>query len=377
MVVVQQEIPVSLVPENVARLTPYAAGKPIEEVEKELGLTNVLKLASNESPLGPSPKALAAIAEIAPKIAVYPDGLAPVLRAPVAQHLQIPEDHLVFGNGSDELLHLICETFIQPGVSGTVQADPSFAMYQIYATLAGAKITKVPLIDYTHDLDGIADAITLDTKIVFIANPNNPTGTFLTHKTVQRYLDRVPDHVITVFDEAYDEFVESQEKPDLLPIIREGRNIIVCRTFSKAYALAGLRVGYAIARPEITDYLNRGRSPFNVNMLAQHAAAAALADTEHLKKTVALNSAGKRQLYDALDQRGLPYVPTEANFVLIDVSRDSRDVFDALLRLGVIIRAGYGLGLPYHIRVSIGTHEQNARFLSALDRVLGSQGVSE
>jgi histidinol-phosphate aminotransferase len=370
MVVAQQEIAISLVPENVARLHPYAPGKPIEEVQKELGLTDVLKLASNESALGPSPKALEAIANAASKIALYPDGLAPVMRGPIARRLGFPEDHLVFGNGSDELLHLICETFVQPGVSGTVQADPSFAMYQIYATLAGAEITKVPLKNFTHDLEAMADAITKRTKIVFIANPNNPTGTLVTKSSVDRYMDRVPEHVITVFDEAYDEFVEHPDKPDVLKYVRDGRNVIVCRTFSKAYALAGLRVGYAIARPELTDYLNRGRSPFNVNMLAQFAAAAAWADTEHLSKAVALNSAGKRQMYAELSARGLNYVPTQANFIIIDVGRDSKAVFNALLKLGVIIRAGAGLGLPNHIRVTISTAEHNERFLQALDKVL-------
>lgn len=360
----------SLVPDNVARLKPYAPGKPIEEVQKELGLTDVLKLASNESPLGPSTKALNAIAEIAPKIALYPDGLAPVLREPIAAHMNVPEDHIVFGNGSDELLHLICETFVHPGVSGTVQGDPSFAMYHIYATLAGANVTKVPLRNYTHDLDAMADAIDENTKLVFIANPNNPTGTLVTRPAVERYLARVPNHVITIFDEAYDEYVEHPDKADLLPFVRDGRNVIILRTFSKAYALAGLRVGYGIARPEITDYLNRGRSPFNVNMLAQYAAAAALSDIEHLNKTKAINSSGKKQIYAALEARNIPYVPTEANFILIDLARDSRDVFQALLKLGVIIRAGYGLGLPHHIRVSVGTTEQNARFLSALDEVL-------
>jgi len=370
MVVIQQELPVSLVPENITRLTPYAAGKPIEEVQKELGLADIVKLASNESPLGPSPKALEAIASIASKIAFYPDGLAPVLRAPIAAKLGVPEEYLIFGNGSDEILHLICETFITPGISGTVQADPSFAMYHIYATLADAKVTKVPLVNYTHDLEAIAGAVTAETKIVFIANPNNPTGTLVTQSEVDRYMARIPDHVITVFDEAYYDYVEHLEKPDLLPYVLAGRNVIICRTFSKAYGLAALRVGFAIARPEITDYLNRGRSPFNVNMVAQFAAAAAWADTDHLKNAVAINSAGKKQVYAALNKRGIPYVPSEANFVLIDVGRDSREVFDALLRQGVIVRAGAGLGLPQHIRVTIGKPEQNERFFSALDKVL-------
>jgi histidinol-phosphate aminotransferase len=373
MPVIQYEMRPALVPENVTRLKPYAPGKPIEEVQKELGLTDVLKLASNESALGPSPKAIQAIKDTAAKVALYPDGLAPILRAPLAIKLDVPEDALVFGNGSDELLHLICETFIQPGVDGTVQADPSFAMYDIYATLAHAEVIKVPLRNYVHDLEAMADAITPSTKIVFVANPNNPTGTLVTSAAVDSFLSRVPDHVITVFDEAYDEFVDHPDKPDVLPYVREGRNVIVCRTFSKAYALAGLRVGYAIARPEIADYLNRGRSPFNVNMVAQFAAAAALSDAEHLARTIELNSAGKKQMYEALTSREIEYVPTEANFILIDVRRDSRVVFDALLRLGVIVRGGAGLGLPEHIRVTIGSADQNKRFLTALDQVLGSK----
>jgi histidinol-phosphate aminotransferase len=294
-----------------------------------------------------------------------------VLRAAVSERFDIDPDSLVFGNGSDEILHLICETFLVPG-DETVQGDPSFAMYEIYATLANATVVKVPLTDYTHDLDKMADSVTDKTRVVFIANPNNPTGTLVTQKQVERLLSRLPERVILVLDEAYDEYVENPDKPNLIPLIKEGRNVVVSRTFSKLYALAGLRVGFGIAPPALAGYMNRARSPFNVNLVAQAAAVAAWGDEEHVKHSVAVNAAGKRQLYAALKDAGIGYVPSEANFVLIDVALDSREVFDALLKRGVIVRAGYGLGLPNHIRVTIGSEAQNARFLSELSRVLSS-----
>ena len=359
-----------LVADNIARLKPYHPGKPIEEVQRELGLSHVIKLASNENPNGPSPKAVEAMHAAALRVALYPEGAAPLLRAAVAERLDVSEDALVFGNGSDELLHLVCETFLVPGIDGTVQADPTFAMYEIYSTLANADIVKVPLKNFAHDLDAMADAITDKTRVVFIANPNNPTGTLVTRRQVEGLLDRLPARVILVSDEAYDDYVESPDKPNLLPFVREGRNIIVTRTFSKVYALAGLRVGFAVAPPALAGYMNRARSPFNVNLVAQAAALAAFKDVDHVRCSVAANSAGKRQIYAALESARIGYVPSEANFVLIDVERDSREVFDALMRRGVIVRAGHGLGLPRHIRVTIGTAEQNTRFLSDLLAVM-------
>jgi histidinol-phosphate aminotransferase len=280
----------------------------------------------------------------------------------------MPPDHLVFGNGSDEILHLLALTFLH-GPAHIVQADPSFAMYEIYAKLCDARITKVPLDNYTHDLDSMADAVTPETRIVFVANPNNPTGTLVTQAAVDRYLGRVPEDVITVFDEAYAEYVTHPDKPDMRPYVREGRNVVILRTFSKAYGLAGLRVGYGIARPEIIGLLNRVRSPFNVNLLAQAAAAAAAGDTEHLARTVATNTEGRVTLEQAFTKMGLEYVPSEANFILVDVKRDAKETASALERRGVIVRAG--LGLPHHIRVTIGTPAQNERFIAALADVLG------
>lgn len=353
---------------HIARLRPYVPGKPIEEVQRELGLTDVIKLASNENPLGPSPRALAALTHVLAGLSLYPEGSAPALRQAVSRHVEMPPESLVFGNGSDEVLHLLALTFLAPG-DETVQADATFAMYEIYATQCNATPIKVPLLHYTHDLEAMAEAITPQTRMIFIANPNNPTGTLVTRKTVERFLDRVPPHVLVVFDEAYDEYVSDPDKPDLRPLVREGRNVVILHTFSKVYGLAGLRVGYGIAKPEIAEVLNRVRSPFNVNLPAQAAATAALDDLEHIAHSVALNAESRDYFYAEFEKMGLPYVPSQANFVLVDVGRDSRAVFEDLQYRGVIVRAGFG-GLPHHIRVTTGTMPQNRRFLAALKEVL-------
>ena len=357
------------VAEHILRLRPYLPGKPIEEVQRELGLTDIIKLASNENPLGPSPHAVAAITQMASSVTMYPEGSAPLLREAVSRLTDMPPDTLVFGNGSDEVLHLLALSFLRPG-DEVVQGDPSFAMYEIYTTQCGATPVKVPLTDFTHDLEAMADAITEKTRMVMIANPNNPTGTLVTRSEIERFLSRVPSDVLVVFDEAYDEYVCHPDKADLRPLVREGANVVILHTFSKAYGLAGLRVGYGIMRTELAEILNRVRSPFNVNLVAQAAAIAALDDTDHVARSIALNAEGRDYFYRELKRLDLDYVPSQANFVLIDVRRDSREVFDALLRQGVIVRAGAGLGLPQHIRVSVGTAEQNARFIGALEEVL-------
>ena len=356
------------VADHIARLRPYVPGKPIEEVQRELGLTDVIKLASNENPLGPSPRALEALAAAAAGIALYPEGSAPALRRAVSEFQEMPENALVFGNGSDEVLHLLALTFLQPG-DEIIQGDPSFTMYEIYASQANAVPVKVPLRNFAHDLDAMADAVTDKTRMVFIANPNNPTGTLVRRGAVERFLDRLPPSILVVFDEAYDEYVTDPEKPDLRPLVRAGRNIAILHTFSKAYGLAGLRVGYGMVRPEIAEVLNRVRSPFNVNLAAQAAATAALGDAEHVRRTVALNTEGRHYFYTEFEKMGLDYVPSEGNFVLVDVGRDSREVFEQMQQKGVIIRAAYGMGLPRHIRVSTGTLPQNQRFIAALKEV--------
>ena len=361
--------PSMAVADHISRLRPYVPGKPIEEVQRELGLTDVIKLASNENPLGPSPRALEALTAAAAGVALYPEGSAPALRRAVSQAVGMPEDTLVFGNGSDEVLHLLAVTFLQPG-DEIVQGAPSFSMYEIYATQCNAVSIKVPLRDFTHDLDAMADAITDKTRMVFIANPNNPTGTLVRREAVARFLDRIPRDVLVVLDEAYDEYVSDPEKPDLRSLVLEGRNIVILHTFSKAYGLAGLRVGYGIMRPETAALLNRVRSPFNVNLPAQAAATAALADEEHVTRTVALNAEGRDYFYAEFERMGLDYVPSEGNFVLVDVGRDARAVFEALQHRGVIIRSAHGMGLPHHIRVTTGTMPQNQRFIAALKEVL-------
>lgn len=360
-----------MIADHIANLRPYIPGKPIEEVQRELGITDIIKLASNENPLGPSPHALDALLRTAAGVALYPEGSAPTLRRAVSHAMQMPEETLIFGNGSDEVLHLIAQTFLQPG-DEIIQGDPSFTMYELYALQLNAVAVKVPLKNFAHDLDAMADAVTEKTRIIFIANPNNPTGTLVRRAEVETFLDRLPQNVLVVLDEAYDEYVTDPDKPDLRPLVLEGRNIVILHTFSKAYGLAGLRVGYGMTRPEIAEVLNRIRSPFNVNLPAQAAAAAAIADRDHVARTVALNTLGRSYFYSEFEKMGLEYVPSEGNFVLVNVGSDSRVVFEALQRLGVIVRSTYGMGLPQHIRVTTGTMLQNERFIAALRKVLAN-----
>jgi histidinol-phosphate aminotransferase len=356
--------------ENVSRLVPYRPGKPIEEVKRELGLTHVTKLASNENSLGPSPFALAALRESAARMHLYPDAACHDLREAVSASLGVPGDHLIFGNGSDDVIHLIGVTYLERG-DVLIQADPSFVRYEASAVLNESPCIKVPLLDWTHDLPAMAKHISPQTRVIYVTNPNNPTGTMVTSGDVDAFLARVPERVIVVFDEAYFEYVENAEFPDTLRYVREGRNVIVLRTFSKAYGLAGIRLGYGIARPEIIRHLDQVREPFNVSLLAQTAGVAALKDCEHLNATLAMNRAGKELFYREFEALGLPFAPTEANFVWVDVRRDSKQLFEALLRKGVIVRTGDIFGAPTHIRVTIGTEEENQRFLTALKEEIG------
>ncbi|HIE53435.1 MAG TPA: histidinol-phosphate transaminase [Armatimonadetes bacterium] len=359
----------SLVKEHILDLKPYVPGKPIEEVKRELGLTEVLKLASNENALGPSPKAVQALQEAAATVGLYPDGSCSALKQALAAHWNLEPEQIIIGNGSDELIQFIGLTFLAPG-DEVIQADPSFVRYEAAAILNQAKCLKVPLRNFTSDLEAMAARLTPRTKLIFVANPNNPTGTMNTRDEVERLLDRVPDHVLVVLDEAYYEYVDDPDYPDSLQYVREGRNVIVLRTFSKIYALAGLRVGYGLARPDLIGYLNQVREPFNVNSLAQVAALASLQDPEQVERARRMNREGKEQLYRAFTELGLPYVPSQANFVLVDVKRDSRQVFAALLRRGVIVRTGDIFGLPTHLRVTVGKPEENERFIAALREVL-------
>ncbi|MDP3091461.1 MAG: histidinol-phosphate transaminase [Nitrospira sp.] len=353
---------------DIASLSPYVPGKPIEELQRELGLARVIKLASNENPLGPSPKALAALVGGHDSLHRYPDGGAYRLRQALADRWKVSLDHIILGNGSDEVLGLLARTFLAPG-DEAVMADHTFVIYKMEVTAAHGKAVLVPLVNWTHDLDGMAKAITSKTRLVFLCNPNNPTGTMVAADAVARFMAQVPENVIVVFDEAYLEYVRDPHFPDSLQYVMQGRNAIVLRTFSKIYGLAGLRIGYGITTPEITNCLNRVRPPFNANTLAQRAALAALGDDEHVAKSRAVNAAGMQQLESGLRALGFAVIPSQANFVYFDVKRDGRALFDALLREGVIVRHIEGTML----RVTIGQTDENDAFLTSLKKVLQSK----
>ncbi|TKB81125.1 MAG: histidinol-phosphate transaminase [Nitrospira sp.] len=353
---------------DIASLSPYVPGKPIEELQRELGLARVIKLASNENPLGPSPKALAALVGGHDSLHRYPDGGAYRLRQALADRWKVSLDHIILGNGSDEVLGLLARTFLAPG-DEAVMADQTFVIYKMEVTAAHGKAVIVPLVNWTHDLDGMAQAITPKTRLVFLCNPNNPTGTMVAADAVARFMAQVPENVVVVFDEAYFEYVRDPHFPDSLQYVTQGRSAIVLRTFSKIYGLAGLRIGYGITTPEITNCLNRVRPPFNANTLAQRAALAALGDDEHVAKSRAVNAAGMQQLESGLRALGFAAIPSQANFVYFDVKRDGRALFDALLREGVIVRHIEGTML----RVTIGQPDENDAFLASLKKVLQSK----
>ena len=355
--------------ERVRGLVPYVAGKPIEEVQRELGITDIVKLASNESPLGPSPKALEAARRALENIRMYPEGSCYVLRQELVKHLGVEPEMLMFGNGSDDLIHCLGLAYLDPE-DEVVTAAPTFVQYRAAALLAGCRLHEVPLKDYRYDLDALADCFNERTRLVFIANPNNPTGTMNTRAEVERLLDRLPERALCVLDEAYYEYIDHPEYPESIEYVRQGRNVAVLRTFSKIYALAGLRVGYGIAAPEVVRAVDQVREPFNVNTVAQYAAAASLQDPDQVTRSRQTNDEGKKMLCDAFDRLGLKYAPSQANFVFVDLGRDSVEVAEALLRRGVIIRSGKIFGTPTCARVTIGLPEENRRFISALEEVL-------
>ena len=354
---------------EVFSLKPYSPGKPVEEVERELGITGVIKLASNENPLGPSPLAVARVEAALKKLNMYPDGAYYYLRQALSRHYRLSEDAFLVGNGSDELLRLITETFVNPG-DEVLYGVPSFSEYGFMALVMGGKCVEVPVKDMRFDLPAMREKITDRTKIVYICNPNNPTGSIVGRSETDEFMKSIPEDVLVVFDEAYFEYVTDQDYVSGLEYLAQGKNVIVLRTFSKIYGLAGLRIGYGITTPEIAGAVNRVREPFNVNLLAQTAAVGALEDKEHLQKSRELNIIGRDYLYQEFSRMGLPYVPTEANFIFVDVKRECRPLFNALLKEGVIVRTGDIFGFPTYIRVTIGKPEENQRFIAALQKVL-------
>ena len=354
-------------------LATYEPGLPIEEVARELGFGSVdeiTKLASNENSLGPSPLALNVMRTYADQMHRYPDGSAFFLKRAIAAHLDVQPENVLPGNGSNELIEFLGHVFLRPG-RNIVMADRAFAVYRLVAAMFGAEVRDVPMARYVHDLDAMHDAIGPETSIVFIANPNNPTGTAVQPDALVRFMDRLPDGVICCLDEAYVELLPEEDQMQSLAFVREGRPVVVLRTFSKVYGLAGLRVGYAIAPAECIQLLNPVRQPFNVNAMALKAAEAALGDVEHVQQTRDLVRNELGFFYGELDLLGIDYVPSSANFLLIRTGQ-GREVFDRLQREGVIVRPMDVYGLPDHIRITVGTREENQRCILALATVLQS-----
>lgn len=348
-------------------LAVYQPGKPIEEVKRELGLEDIIKLASNENPLGPSPRAAAAVAQAAMGIHFYPDGSAYRLREALAARLGVVSEAIIVGNGSNEIVQMLSLALLDPG-DEVLMPVPTFPRYEPLARLMGAVPVEIPLREYRMDIEAMAARLDPKTKMVYLCNPNNPTGTIATRNELDWFLERVGPDTLVVLDEAYYEYVTHPDYPDGIDYLRKGCNVVVLRTFSKMYGLAGLRVGYGVGQPPLIAELNRVREPFNVNILAQEAALAALADEEFVSMTRQTNEEGKKYLYQAFTARGISYVPTEANFIFFDAGREEKTVFRRMLKQGVIIRGGFGY--PTHLRVTIGTAAQNARFVAALSKVL-------
>jgi len=367
-------------PEYIRAIAPYQAGKPISEVAREFGLdeASIVKLASNENPFGIPESAQQAMVAAAAELGRYPDANGFELKAALAKRYDVPADWITLGNGSNDILEIAAHAFVQTGQS-VVYSQYSFAIYALAAQGVGARGIAAPAKNYGHDLDAMLAAIEDDTRLLYIANPNNPTGTFIPAAEIEAFLDKVPAHVVVVLDEAYNEYLEAKDQFESTAWVRKYPNLIVSRTFSKAYGLAGLRVGFAIAQPGVTDLMNRIRQPFNVNSLAQAAAIAALNDKAFLDKGAENNRAGYRQLVAAFEELGLAYVPSHGNFVLVKVGDDDgagARVNLALLKQGVIVRPVGAYGLPQWLRISIGLPEENAAFVEALKRALAGDQTS-
>lgn len=354
---------------GVQQLVPYVPGKPVEELQRELGLNEVIKLASNENPLGTGSKVTAAIQAILPELTRYPDGSGFSLKTALSQQWGIAPEQITLGNGSSEILELVMRTFVTPDHE-VVFSQHAFALYPILTQAVGAQARVVPAKDFGHDLPAMLAAVNDKTRVVFIANPNNPTGTLLSRQDVENFIAALPAHVLCVLDEAYYEFVDPSVRTESLHWPRRYANLIVTRTFSKAFGLAGLRIGYGISSVDVADLLNRVRQPFNSNMLALAAAEAALGDAEYLAETLAVNNAGMAQLTAAFQVMGLDWIPSSGNFVSVDLKQNALPIYDALLCKGVIVRPVANYEMPRHLRVSIGTERENQLFIAALGEVL-------
>ena len=359
----------SLAVEGVQKLIPYKAGKPIEELERELGISNIVKLASNENPLGIGEKARAAIQNAMENLALYPDGSGFHLKNTLAKKYAVSMEQITLGNGSNEILELVARAFLTPE-NEVIFSQHAFAVYPIVTQAVGAKAVVTPALNYGHDLIQMLDRVTAKTRIVFIANPNNPTGTLLKQEAIEHFINLLPEHVICVLDEAYFEFVSQIETVDSVSWLKKFPNLIITRTFSKAYGLAGLRVGYSLSSVEIADLLNRVRQPFNNNSLALAAAEAALNDEEHVRATVENNTFGMKQLTNGFKALNLTWIPSAGNFVSVDLKQAGLPIYEKLLRKGVIVRPVDVYEMPNFLRISIGTPTENAKFLTALKEAL-------
>lgn len=361
----------TLAVEGVQGLSPYEPGKPIDELARELGLDpeGIVKLASNENPLGPSDKSLAAIRDALPELGRYPDGNAFVLKRALSDHYGMDESQLTLGNGSNDVLEIIARCFAGPG-DEVIFSQYAFAVYPLATKAIGATGVQVPAIDWGHDLGAMANAITERTRLIFVANPNNPTGTVHDADAIDSFLAGIPERVLVVLDEAYCEYMTGENAPDGLALLSRYPNLIVTRTFSKAWGLAALRVGYSISSAEIANILNRVRQPFNVDSLAQVAAAAVLEDRGYLDRSRQVNRQGMAQLEDGFRELGLEWIPSAGNFLAVDVGDQAAAVNQSLLEQGVIVRPVGGYGMPRHLRISIGLPEENQRCLEALGRAL-------
>jgi histidinol-phosphate aminotransferase len=356
---------------GVQQLIPYKPGKPIEELERELGLERVVKLASNENPLGPSKKALAAIQAELGQLSLYPDGSGYRLKNALARKFDVDPAQITLGNGSNEILELVARAFLTPGLE-VLFSQHAFAVYPIVTQAVGATAVVVPALNFGHDLAVMRQKVNEKTRLVFIANPNNPTGTLLLQSDLQRFIEALPETCICVLDEAYFEFVADRGQDDSIAWLKKYPNLIITRTFSKAYGLAGLRVGYSFSGPEMADILNRVRQPFNNNTLALVAAEAALEDSEHLQNTIRVNTLGMQQLTEGFKNLDLKWIPSAGNFVSVDLSEPAQPIYEALLRKGIIVRPVANYEMPNHLRVSIGTAEENQLFLQALTDCLNN-----
>ena len=362
-----------LIAHGVRDLRPYQPGKSVESLEHELGLTDIVKLASNENPRGVSPRVLNAVTEALSSAARYPDGSGNSLKRSLAERLGVSTEEVTLGNGSNDVLDLIVRAFVNPG-DEVVISEHAFAVYVLASMSVNAQLRIAPACGFGHDLAAMSAAVTPKTKIVFVANPNNPTGTYSNRDAVERFLDALPPTVLAVLDEAYFDYVTKIDYPDGVALLSQYPNLIVVRTFSKAYGLAGLRVGYGIASKEIAEVLNRVRHPFNVNSLALVAAEAALGDETFLTESIQQNLEGLGQLGSGLDKLGLDWIPSVANFICARVGPDADQIYQAMLKQGVIVRPVANYGLPEHLRISIGLESENARALAVLSEALTSAG---